>query len=92
VRKVSSADVWLAFCEDVVGGAYAIYALDPRLLGAAARLEAKYADVPLGIVDAAVVANCETIGEKKVATLDRRHFGIVKTSTGISLELLPASP
>src|SRR5439155_6539441 len=65
VRKFATADVWLAFCEDVRSGAYVIYPVDRELLMAAAQLEARYADLPLGLVDAAVVATCETLGEDK---------------------------
>jgi len=89
VGKFASAEVWLAFCEQVQVGAYAIYPLDLALLMAAAQLEARYADLQLGIVDASVVATCETLGEDKVATLDRRHFGVVKTSAGKSLRIVP---
>jgi predicted nucleic acid-binding protein len=90
VRKFSSTDVWLAFCEDVQAGAYTIYPLDSELLVSAARIEARYADLPLGLVDAVVVATCETLGESKVATLDRRHFTVVRTQRGNPLDILPA--
>ena len=89
VRKFSTAEVWLAFCQDVEAGAYAIYPLDGQLLVAAAELEARYADLRLGLVDASVVAVCETLGEPKVATLDRRHFGVVKRLDGSALHILP---
>lgn len=89
VRKAGTADAWLTFCEDVAAGAYTIYPLEPALLVAAAQLEARYADLPLGLVDAAVFAVCEAIGERKVATLDRRHFSILRTSEGRALELVP---
>jgi uncharacterized protein len=90
VRKFSSAQVWLSFCEDVGSGAYTVMPLDATLLLEAARLQAQYADLPLGVVDAAVFATCESIGERRVATLDRRHFSILRTRRGTALELLPA--
>jgi uncharacterized protein len=90
VRKFSTAETWVAFCEDVEAGAYAVYPLDAALLVSAAQLEARYPDLPLGLVDAAVVATCETLGETRVATLDRRHFGIVRTSAGAALQILPS--
>jgi uncharacterized protein len=90
VRKFASAEAWLSFCEDVAAGIYVLYPADAALLLAAAHLEAKYADLPLSLVDAAVVCTCEAIGERKVATLDHRHFGVVKTSDGRTLEILPA--
>lgn len=35
-------------------------------------------DVPLGIVGASVVATCERLGVEDLATLDRRHFSVVR--------------
>lgn len=46
----------------------------------------KYADLPLGFADAAVIALAEG-GSRRVATTDRRHFTVVKTKR--PLELLP---
>jgi uncharacterized protein len=89
VRRFSSAQVWLSFCEEIRSGAYTVVPLDATLLLEAARLQARYADLPLGLVDAAVFATCESIGERKVATLDRRHFSILRTREGAALELLP---
>ncbi len=91
VRKFASVDAWLAFCEDVEARAYWIHPLDSRLLAAAARLEAEYHDLPLGLVDASVFATCEALGERKVATLDRRHFSVLRTREAESLRLLPDS-
>jgi predicted nucleic acid-binding protein len=41
-------------------------------------LYAQYADLPLGFVDAAVLAIVERFGENKVATLDYRHFRTIQ--------------
>jgi predicted nucleic acid-binding protein len=89
VRKFASADAWLVFTEDVHAGAYAVYPLDPPTLLMAARIQSKYADLPLGLVDASVFAVCQALGEPKVATLDRRHFGILRTEDDHVLEVLP---
>lgn len=89
VRKFATADVWLAFCEDVLAGAYAVFPLDAQLLVSAAQIQARYSDLPLGLTDAAVFATCETIGERKVATLDRRHFSVLRTREGRALEIVP---
>jgi len=89
VRKFGSSDAWLSFCEDVQSGAYVLYPLDARLLLAAAQLQVHFADLPLNLVDAVVFATCETLGEPKVATLDHRDFGVLRTQAGSALELLP---
>ena len=47
-----------------------------------AELVAKYRDLPLGTADASVVAAAERLGITEVATLDRRHFTVVRPSTG----------
>jgi uncharacterized protein len=51
---------------------------------------ARYEDLRLGFVDAAVVTIVERYGERRVATLDRRHFSIVRPRHVRALELLPA--
>lgn len=50
-----------------------------------------YADLDLGFVDAAVMAIVERLGEPKLATLDRRHFTVVRPRHVAALELLPTS-
>jgi predicted nucleic acid-binding protein len=54
-----------------------------------AELVRKYADFPLGAVDAAVLAVAERLDVKHVATLDRRHFSAVRTRHPVPLRLLP---
>jgi len=48
-----------------------------------------YSDLPLGIVDASVVATCERLGASTLATLDRRHFSVVRPRHREALTLLP---
>ncbi|WP_433661812.1 type II toxin-antitoxin system VapC family toxin [Nocardia sp. CA-128927] len=54
-----------------------------------AELVRKYADFPLGAVDAAVLAVAERLDVNEVATLDRRHFSAVRTRHRAPLRLLP---
>ncbi|MDI3421937.1 PIN domain-containing protein [Streptomyces luteolus] len=49
----------------------------------------KYADFPLGSVDASVVAVAERLGLTEVATLDHRHFSAVRPSHVPAFTLLP---
>jgi predicted nucleic acid-binding protein len=49
----------------------------------------QYADFPLGGVDASVIAVAQRLGVDRVATLDRRHFGVVKPTHVPVLTLLP---
>ena len=54
-----------------------------------AQLVWRYRDLPLGTVDASVVAASEWLGEHRLATLDRRHFGVVRPMHADAFELLP---
>ncbi len=53
-----------------------------------AELVACYHDLPLGTVDASVIAAAERLGTNDIATLDRRHFTVVRSNIG-ALNLLP---
>ena len=53
-----------------------------------AELVGRYRDLPLGTVDASVVAAAERLETTEVATLDRRHLGVVRSDLG-PLTLLP---
>jgi uncharacterized protein len=53
-----------------------------------AELVVQYRDLPLGTVDASVIAAAERLGVSDVATIDRRHFTVVQSKIG-SLNLVP---
>src|SRR5438105_4820539 len=89
LRKKSGPSTFLALCQDLADGAYRLHALTSEQVVRAAEIEEKYADLNLGFVDAAVFVTCEVLGEDKVATLDRRHFAVLRTSQGEVLRLLP---
>lgn len=50
-------------------------------------LVARYADLPLGTVDASVVAAAERLGVTAIATTDRRHFSVVRPAHAPGFEL-----
>jgi predicted nucleic acid-binding protein len=54
-----------------------------------AELVAQYRDLPLGSVDASVIAAAERRGISDLATLDRRHFSIVRPKHTESFRLWP---
>lgn len=54
-----------------------------------AELCESYRDLPLGLVDASVVAAAERLGVTTVATLDRRHFANVRPTHADHFTLLP---
>ena len=54
-----------------------------------AELVGRYRDLPLGTVDASVIAAAERRGEKEIATLDRRHFRVVRPAHVPAFTLIP---
>jgi uncharacterized protein len=54
-----------------------------------AALVRRYADLGLGGTDAAVISMAERLGVTRVATVDRRHFTVVRPMHADSLTLLP---
>jgi predicted nucleic acid-binding protein len=54
-----------------------------------ARLVRQYADLGLGASDASTVALAERLGLVEVATLDRRHFTVIRPEHCSAFSLLP---
>jgi len=54
-----------------------------------AELVGCYHELPFGTVDASVVALAERLNIRSVATLDRRHFTLVRPRHVPAFELLP---
>lgn len=79
----------LAFARSVAAGELLVEpVLDadwPRI----AELTDQYADLPLGIVDASVVALAERHELETIATLDHRHFATVRPRHIPAFTLLP---
>ncbi len=77
------------FLGDLAGGTYLGEPVAPGDWLRIAELVARYHDLPLGAVDASVVATAERLGSTTVATLDRRHLGVVHPAHADHFELLP---
>jgi predicted nucleic acid-binding protein len=82
------ADPEIRFLGDLASGALIA---EPVLAGdwlRIAELAGAYRDLPLGTVDASVVAAAERLAVTEVATLDRRHFSIVRPTHINAFELV----
>jgi predicted nucleic acid-binding protein len=82
-------DAEIRFLGDLAAGAFAVEPVDPSDWLRIAELVGGYRDLPLGTVDASVVAAAERLGITEVATVDRRHFGVVRPSHAAGFTLLP---
>ncbi len=54
-----------------------------------AELVAEYRDLPLGTVDASVITAAERLRVVQLATLDRRHFTVVRPAHASGFEIVP---
>ncbi|MBA2240530.1 MAG: PIN domain-containing protein [Solirubrobacterales bacterium] len=77
------------FLGDLASGAFVLEAPAAADWIRIAELVARYRDLPLGTVDASVIACAERLGLTAVATTDRRHFSVVRPVHCEALELLP---
>jgi predicted nucleic acid-binding protein len=83
------ADVWLAFMDDLLAGAYRLESPTSADLARCREIQTRYADHSLGVVDASVLTLVERLDETKLATLDHRHFAMVRPGHTEALNLLP---
>jgi predicted nucleic acid-binding protein len=79
-----------AFLAAVASGELEIAELAATDVSRASEIVATYADMRLGFVDASVIALAERLDVKQVATVDRRHFTVVRPRHVNVLTLLPA--
>jgi uncharacterized protein len=91
VAAALTRDVHHRACVDLFTAAHLVGdpLLEPDDWRRAAELVTRYADMPLGAVDASVVAVAERLGLAEIATIDRRHFSVVRPRHIDAFTLLP---
>ena len=77
------------FLADLAAGEVIAEPVHPADWERMAELVARYRDLPLGTVDASLVALAERLGETEVATFDRRDLGVVRPRHCEAFTLLP---
>ncbi len=70
-----------ALRADITAGAYLVDWW-PSAITAAVRVAERYADSGLGLTDASLVVLAERVGTTDIATLDERHFRVVRPLAG----------
>jgi predicted nucleic acid-binding protein len=83
------ADVETRFLGSLAAGELTVAHVEARDWLRMAELVARYGDLPLGTVDAAVVAIAERLRIATLITLDSKDFRIVRPSHVEAFELLP---
>lgn len=77
-----------AFMHDLASGAFTYAPPTVGQLSRAMEVDRRFADLGLGLVDASVVALAESLGIRRLATRDVRHFAAVRLRDGRSFELV----
>ncbi|EIV92809.1 type II toxin-antitoxin system VapC family toxin [Frankia sp. QA3] len=74
-----------AFLRSISTGQISLIPLARQDLDRMVELVEKYSDFPLGAVDASVLAITERLDADAIATLDRRHFSVVRLTKPVAL-------
>jgi predicted nucleic acid-binding protein len=82
------------FVEDLVRGAFTYAPPTIGQISHAMGVDRRFADLGPGLVDGSIVALAESLGIRRLATRDVRHFAAVRLRDGRSFELVvfPTNP
>jgi hypothetical protein len=79
-----------AFLADLAAGRFTVDSLERDDYATVADLDARYADLRLGLADCALVVLAHRHETTRLLTFDERHFRVVAPLGGGSFTLLPA--
>lgn len=77
------------FLESLAAGDFTLVDLTAADCARMAELARRYGDLPLGTTDASVIAIAERLGVTEIASLDRRHFSVVRPRHISAFTVLP---
>ena len=86
-RRVPAASLFLL--SSIVSDSVLVIDLEREDYARALEFVVRYADLPLDLVDASVVAVAERLEQDTIATLDRRHFSVVRPLHVDAFTLVP---
>lgn len=89
IHRTLHPGVLVALLGDIVRGAYEVLDVSVADHKRIAQLCDRHSDLDVGYVDAAVLAIVERLDEPKLATLDHRHFGVLRPRHVDALRLVP---
>jgi uncharacterized protein len=79
-----------AFLSDLAARRYDVACLEAGDYLTVAELDARYADLGLGLADCSILVLAERLGTRRLLSFDERHFRAVAPLQGGSFQLLPA--
>ena len=82
-------DAELAVLDELTGGAWHLAAFDREGLRRCREVISSYRDQEIGVADASVVVLAERHRTRTIASLDHRHFDVLRGLDGGYFEVLP---
>ena len=79
----------LAMLDELAGGAWHLAAFGEAELQRARGVIASYRDQQIGVADASIVVVAERYRTRTIASLDHRHFDVLRSLDGGYFEVLP---
>jgi len=89
IDRQLGAQAEAALYESIISGELEVTDLGREDWERIAELVAVYADMRLGGTDASVITLAERLGTTRIATLNHRHFRVVRPRHAAAFELLP---
>ena len=88
--QIAGVDAELALLAELCSGAYELAPFGIDDLLRAREIVERYRDLPLGLTDASLIVLADRYDTDTIATLDERHFRVVRSLSGHPLRILPA--
>ncbi len=82
ITKLSGVATEVALLRELASGAWELAAWGASDLKRAADVVERYADQEIGVTDASLVVLADRYGTRRIATLDRRHFEVLRPLSG----------
>ncbi len=79
-----------SFIADLAAGRFTVACLEKEDYAKVSELDARYADLRLGLADCSVIITANRYETDRIITFDERHFRAVAPLTGGAFTLLPA--
>lgn len=79
----------IAALRELAGGAWELAAVDASELARTLPILERYADYAIGVADVSNVVLADRYRTKTVATLDRRHFSVLRPLSGGYFAIVP---
>jgi len=88
-RRRGRPEAGAVLLGSVIDGSLLVVDLDLEDWARVRELVDRYADLPLNVVDASVVTVAERLEQTTIATLDHRHFSVVRPRHVAAFTLVP---